>query len=380
MRAARWVAASRFVLEILGLTTSILLAHLLTPAEIGRAVIALAVMPLSALLLGDIIGPLLVQRDQLTNRHIEAASAASIAGAFLFAGLCLVAAPFFAWLIDPQTGWLVALASLAFLATGIGVTPDALLRRWLDFRSLSVIEVAAALSGTAVTLGLALADVGPSALIWGSLTGNLLGSVAVIRIVGFPRPCWHRAEGREILSFGTPAGLSALGELFYLRVDYVIVGARLNAASVGAYWRAYQLGADYQAKITQVMLRVAFPLYSRLPNLEELRQVRSRIVRLHAVLVVPALAVLIAVAPVLIPFVYGEAWRQAILPTQLLAMVGMLNALITGVGPLLMAVGKARLLNWFTWPVGIGYAIVVFIAAPSGIVAVSAAALGYVIV
>src|SRR3954470_21818622 len=154
MAAARWVAASRVVLEILGLASSILLAHLLSPAEIGRAVIALGAMPLAALVLTDVISPLLIQRDELTERHLEAASATSLAGGLVGAGLCVAAAPLFATLIDHETGRLLALASLAFVATGIGLTPDALLRRKLDFRQLSKVEVAAALCGTAVTLGL----------------------------------------------------------------------------------------------------------------------------------------------------------------------------------------------------------------------------------
>lgn len=378
MSAARWVAASRIVLEVAALAASILLAHLLSPAEFGRAIVALIAIPLSTLFLNGVLSPLLIQRSQLTRAHLEAASLLAVGGGVALGLLCIAALPAASALFDAETATLVALAAPAFVLSGLGVVPDAVLRRDLRFRPLALIDLSAALTGTALTVGLALAGLGPAALIVGSLAGNAVGSVAVIRIAGFPRPRWHRAEAAEILRLGGPAGMSGLGTLFFRRIDYLILGARLGAADLGAYWRGYQLGAEYQSKLTTVMLRVAFPLYSRLRNISDMRRVRGRVVRLHATLVVPPLALLIAVAPVLIPFVYGEAWERAVVPTQLLAGVGMLNALVTGVGPLLMALGRASLLNYFAWISGLGYALVIFLVAPYGLVAVSTAALVYV--
>ena len=380
MRAARAVAASRFVIELAALASSILLAHLLTPAEIGRAVIALVVIPLSTLLLNGVIGPLLIQRQTLDKAHAEAGSALGLAGGAIVAVLCLAAAPLFAELVDDDTGTLVALAAPAFLFSGIGVVPDALLRRELRFGPLAMIDVGAALTGILVSVGLAIAGAGPSSLVLGSLLGIAVGCVAVCAVNGYTRPGWHPTEAREIIRFGRPAGLAGLATVFYRRIDYLIVGARLGTADLGAYWRAYQLGAEYQTKLTTVMLRVAFPLYSRLTDIDELRRVRSRVVRLHAAMVVPPLALLIATAPELIPFVYGEAWEPAVVPTQLLAVVGMLNALTTGVGPLLMAIGRTELLNRFAWIAGLCYAIVIFFAAPGGLVTVSVAAVAFVAV
>lgn len=379
MRAARWVAVTRVVVEIVALAATILIAHLLTPAEVGRAVIALIAIPLSSMLLNGAISPLLIQRPEMTDGHLRAASALGIAGGALLSLLCLALAPLFAALIDHKTGVLVALAAPAFLISGLGVAPDAMLRRRLDFRVVGFIEIAAALGGTAVSVTLALLGVGERSLVAGSVAGVLVGTVAVCWAGGLPRPAWHGEEIREILRLGAPAAMAGLGAMLYRRVDYVIVGARLGAADVGAYWRAYQLGAEYQSKLTTVMLRVAFPLYSRIGDLGELRRIRGRVVRLHGAMVVPPLALLIATAPVLVPFVFGEPWRPAVVPTQILAGVGMCAALMTGVGPLLLAVGRTDLLNRFNWTVGAGYAVVIYLAAPHGLVAVSVAGLGYAV-
>lgn len=377
MRAARWVAASRLVIEVGGLAASIVLARLLTPAEFGRAVVVLAVVPVASILLTGVISPLLVQRRDLTDAHLQAASALALAAGAVMTALTLAAAPLLALLIDARTGELLAILAPTFLLAAPAVVPDAQLRRRLEFRVLGVVEIAASATGLLTTVLLAALGAGEEALVIGALSGVLTGTVALCAARRPARPRWRRAEARELLAFGVPAGVSAIGALFVRQVDYLIVGARLGPAATGAYWRAYQLGAEYQTKLTTVMLRVAFPLYSRLTDLEELLRVRRRIVRLHAVLIVPGLSLLVAVAPVAVPFVFGDQWRAAVVPTQLLAFVGMLNGITTGIGPLLMAVGRIRALTAFTWAAGAGYAVVIFLAAPHGIDTVAAAALGY---
>src|SRR4051812_20596311 len=156
MRAARWVALTRLVVEVGTLASSVLLAHLLSPAEIGRAVVALVAIPLSTILLNGTVAPALIQRGELGREDLETGHALSLAGGVVFTVLCLAAAPLFTSLMDKQTGEALALAAPVFLITGVGVVPDAILRRRLDFRRLGMVEIAAALLGTAISVALAL--------------------------------------------------------------------------------------------------------------------------------------------------------------------------------------------------------------------------------
>ena len=119
------------------------------------------------------------------------------------------------------------------------------------------------------------------------------------------RPGWCRPELGEIAHYGLPAAGSSMLHTVTRNADYVILAARLAPAQVGYYLRAFQLGSEYQAKISGILLRVALPVLSRATDLDEVRRIRARIVRTHASVLFPLLFGLIALAPLFVPLVYG---------------------------------------------------------------------------
>ena len=159
-------------------------------------------------------------------------------------------------------------------------------------------------------------------------------------------------------------------------VDYVIIAARMGAVQVGLYWRAYQFGVEYQSKISSIMMRVALPVYSRAASVEDMRALRARIVRVHASILFPLLALLIVLAPEALPWLLGEPWRPAVLPTQILAVAGMTAAVLTGLGPLMLALGKPKPLLYWNLGSSVAYALMVFLVAPLGLTAVCIGVVG----
>ena len=179
------------------------------------------------------------------------------------------------------------------------------------------------------------------------------------------RPGWHPRAIRQIAGFGMPAAGSSVLYAVLRNVDYVILAARLPAAQVGFYLRGFQLGSEYQAKISGILLRVAFPVLSRSRDLDEVRRIRARIIRVHAAALFPLLFGLIALAPVFVPLVYGDAWEPAVPLTQVLAVSGLVSVL--GTGPaLLLATGHPRALFRYNLAALAAYVAGVLIALPHG--------------
>ena len=124
------------------------------------------------------------------------------------------------------------------------------------------------------------------------------------------------------------------------------------------------------------MMRLAFPIYSRTNNLDEMKKLHERATRIHGAVVVPLLAILIVTAPELIPMVFGDAWRAAIEPTQVLAVAGMIAAILTGYSQVMLAAGRPRALLIFNCVVLVAYALAVFVTAKQGLVTVALAVVG----
>ncbi len=372
LRGVRWISISRILVEITALAATVILARLIPPADFGRAAVALIIFAF-ALILGPAgLTASLVQREVVTRRHLEAASFFTLGLGAVLTAITVALLPAARSVFGAVTAELILLASPAWLISGFGAVSQAMLQRDLRFRRIALVESVSVLAGAAVGVGSAVAGLDGEALVLAALTTTAVATALAVVASPPVRPWPTRRATGELGAFSGLVALSSLTYAAFRNVDYALLGARMSPADVGYYWRAYQLGVDYQAKVSQIMLRVSFPIYSRSENISDLRQLRMRIVRVHAIVLVPLLAGFAAFAPVLIPFLFGPAWSPAIVPAQIMAIAGIGHALVTGTGPLLVAIGRPGLLLTWNLVELVAYAVMIYVLAPSGLVVVSA--------
>jgi PST family polysaccharide transporter len=371
LSGVRWTAFARVAAEAAALGSTLILAHLVSPADFGRATIALIAVSVAAAFLTQGIATALVQLRQIERKHVEVGFLISTGlGVLLALLLAAVAHLAVRPIFDDSTANLMVLTAPAFVLAGAAAVPYALLQRELDFQHLGLAEVAGTALAALASVAMAVAGLNAEAVVLGAVVLQGTSTVVLFIRARIPFPRWHAKEARELLSFGLPAALGSLAYVGFRNVDYALIGARLGASSVGFYWRGYQLAVDYQGKVSGIMLRMAFPLYSRAENLDVMRRLRARVVRVHAVCLLPPLAALIAVAPIFVPWAYGAQWEPAVVPTQILAVAGMVAVIVTGMGPLMLAAGYPRALLWWNVATTVVYGIVVYFLAPYGIVAI----------
>jgi O-antigen/teichoic acid export membrane protein len=381
LRGVKWVGAARVVSETVAFGSAIVIAHLVSPAEYGRAAVALLLYQIAQGLSVQGIGSPVVQRPTLTREDLQAAVLLS----WIVGVVATAAALAFGQLAAPgifgqRVADLMTLMAPVFLLVSLSAIPIAQLQRRLDFRRLAAVEGAAAVVGAAIAVACAAAGLDGEALVIGMLATALTTLGLLLVVAPRARPGVHPGEMRELARFGTPATASGLLYFGTRNVDYAILAARLAPTQLGYYVRAFQLGSDYQSKISGIMLRIAFPVFSRAEDIGHLRRVRARMVRVHAAVIFPLLFGLIAVAPVLVPWMFGARWAPAAGPTQILAVAGMVACVGTGTGPLLLAVGRSGALLAYNLAAFVVYAATVLIAAPYGVTAVCFAVAGIKIV
>ncbi len=368
LSGVRWVAGARVGLQVVGFASQIVLARLIGPAEYGRAAIAMIIVALSVPLGFQAFGSALVRFHDLQRGHLESAAFLSFITGTVLMVATLALAPV---AIEPVLGHRVAffmqIVSPVWLLSAISAVPLALLQRRMDFRRISTGEVVSSLAGTGATIGLALSGLRGEAIVIGALLMTAVSTAYYMRVTHFVPPRWTRRQGREVAGFGLPIALSSLAYIGFLNVDYALIGARLGPAQTGLYWRGYQLAYDYQGKVSGILQRIAFPLYSRTGDIGDMKRLRTRISRLHATVLFGPVLLLIPVAPALVPLLFGDKWQGAIRTTQLLVPVGLVGALTAGIGPVLTAAGKARPLLVINVINLILYATMVYFVAPHGL-------------
>ncbi len=374
MRGLRWVALTRVVSEVFGLLATVVLARLIAPAAFGHAAVALILLPLSVILTFEGFASALVQRATIDESDRRGAMFMSIAGgATLTVVVFALTGPVWRPLFGAQTASLIELMSPAMFIGALGGVSLATLLRALDFRSTGVIETVSTTGGNVAAIVLAAAGLEARALVLGALLQLGVSSALLIARARPPLPRWSWSAQRRITSYGLPAALFGLVDTMFRNEDYAILAARVSAAETGFYYRAFNLGVVYQQKLSTVMAQVAYPVYSRTSDVATLRSIHERAARVHAAIIFPLQALLVVMAPLVVPFVFGSAWTPAVRPTQILAVAGMFAAILVGYVQVMLAIGRPRpLLAFGVARLGF-YAGVVLLASRHGLVTIALA-------
>jgi PST family polysaccharide transporter len=370
----RWVAISQVVAQVGSLAASVVMARLLTPAEFGQAAIAIILLPLSILLSFAGFGTALVQSKEVDALIVRSAGTLSILIGTVQTVAIFLLAPLIAQpLFGQETSELIQLMSPVFFLGGLAVVPRALLQRQLKFQRISIIEMAGFCGGTVVGLGAAFAGAGARSLVLGALATATISRLAMISSTPFMRLGWSSEQNRRIIRFGIPASLTSLSFWARQNADYAIVGATLGSTATGLYWRAFQWGVGYQNQLSGVMTQVAFPVLSRSDGIDHLLALRARMTRVTNVMILPMQGLIVATAPVLVPWLFGPTWAAAVVPTQLLAIAGMASCATVNHIQVMLAAGHPRPVMILQVVTLAGVVAACLVAVPLGIVGVCAA-------
>jgi lipopolysaccharide exporter len=371
----RWSTISRPLTEVIQLVSIVILARLISPAGFGRYAVALIAQEVGYIIVSEGVSSALVQRKSIGRVHLQTGMALGLLiGVGLTCVMLVASNVIILPIFGARTALFTRIMSPLCLVSAASMVSTALLRRRMQFRRLSEIEVISTLVRVVVCISLALTGMGGEALVLGMVANGLtMASIAWVSAPP-PLPRLNLVAARELLAYGLPASLAAVSWVGFNNVDYAIIGARLGAFQTGLYFRAYTLGVEYQKKVSVVMSQVGFPVLSRTSSERELADLYRQMVRLLTILLFPLLVLLAIVAPVLVPFLLGPQWTGAVAPTQILALGGASTLVIDAVGTVLMATGRTRALLGY----GIGhfltYGLAVYLVVPFGVVAVAIAA------
>ena len=319
----KWAGLSAAGQALLTVSILAVLARLLTPEDFGLVAIAMIFVTAAHNLGHRNIGAAIVQRAELTERHIAAGVTLSIAAGAVFAGavwaLAPVAGRFFG---EPAVAPISRALSVAVICTGFATVPEFLWRRDLRFRALTAAElVAQAFGYGAVAIAMALLGYGVWALVAGTVMRHAVFAAAVLAAgPRLPRPGLSRREAGELL--GAVAGFSSVAafNLIGNQGSRLVVARLLGATPLGYYTRATAL-SSLSGHLGRIVGKVLFPAMAR----RQRRTDRLGAAYLHGVeilswLALPGGLLLAVCAGEVVAVVLGAQWTAAVPVLQILAI------------------------------------------------------------
>jgi PST family polysaccharide transporter len=243
---------------------------------------------------------------------------------------------------------IVRVLAIDIVLLGVIVVPQALLMRGLRFRTVALVEVAAATVGGGAGVAAVLLGADYWALVVQTLvTDGLLVAGFLVSAGRLPLTA-SRESLSSLWSFSSRMlGFQAVNYV-NRHVDNLLVGRVLGATQLGLYALSYRTMMLAVQNLGQVANRIAFPMFSRVQDERE-RLGRQFLAgtRLIAVVAFPFLGLVVVGAPTGVPLIFGEQWEGAAVPMQILAIAGMVQSVATPTGGVLMACGRADwLLRW----------------------------------
>lgn len=350
-RGVIWAVLMRWVIRLIGLFSTLVLARLLSPEDFGVA--AMGTMVLYFLYSLSELGTSahLIRRKTIDKAHCDAAWTITVMqGLFTTAALLVLALPASEYFGDPrvvEVMYVLALASLIGAFENVG---PVLFRRELNFEADFRFNVVKKVFVFIATVTSALILRNYWALVVGQLTGTVAG-VALSYILHDYRPRWSLKFASEYLRFGMKIVPLQIATTLRGTAPVFLVAGVGNATTLGSFRVASELANLFTSEIVLPMGRGLLPNYSRLadrPN--ELSVMYRKILGLVALVCIPVGAGVAAVAQDLTLVLLGSQWGFAADLIQYLAISAALFALSTAmVSQLLVATGhekSAALLAW----------------------------------
>jgi O-antigen/teichoic acid export membrane protein len=339
-----WSLIQKWGRALVSISTFVILSRLLAPEAFGLVALASAFVLFVELFQDQGFSAAIVQRVNLEREHLDTAFWISLSVSVLFAATTIAAsgqiAGFFG---EPALAPVLAWLSISFIISALRSTQTAILQRNLAFKSLAARSLIATVVGGAVGIGMAYSGFGVWSLVGQDLVSGIVGVLVLWRTSDW-RPGFHvsKRHYQDLVSFGVGiVGNNALN-LLVRRSDDFLIGYFLGPTALGFYTVGYQLLLVIIRLVTEVTNSVAFPTFSRLQSQpERMRRAFYKVTQYTSLVAFPIFIGIAAVAPELVPVVFGEKWAQSIPIMQVLALVGILQSVQFFNGSVIRASGKS---------------------------------------
>ena len=339
-----WTGLSNIASILIFLVTLVVLSRNLTPAEIG--IMTMAEMVLGFMKMMNYLGceHAFIQRRGLDENDLSAGFFFSALVGIVFSVLLYFLTPLITLFF--HEGDLNSPARLAALAVFFGsfsVIPRAVLQRTLRFRRLAIIETAALASWSGVAITLVVTGYGVEGVIVGWIVMRAIESLLFYLLSGWRLSIPRSWSGlREMLPFSINLTGQNVVNFVTANIDYVLIGRLLDASMLGYYTMAYRMVTLPHTRISPIINRVTYPLFCALQDRDEsLRRGYLLTISIIAMLTFPMVTGLVILAPEVLHLLYGATWLPAAAPLRFLIMVGLLKAVGSAAGSVLLSKGRA---------------------------------------
>lgn len=344
MSGLAWSAAGRLLAQLVTWCITLVIIRLLSPEDYGLMALAGVFVAFLALLNEMGLGAAIVQRKDIDIQMLRPLFGLVLLVSALFYFILFFSATLIAdFYNDPRLVLLVKVLSLEFIINAFAVIPKSQLLRDMKFRQIAIVDFTSAISGSVITLVLALMGYGIWALVFGTL---IIRTVATLGY-NITNPLMHlpKISMKGMKYFVVFGGYVTFGRIFwffYSNSDALIIGKILGKELLGYYSIGLMLATLPMEKVSGIINQVAFPAFTSIQSdIDMVGRHFLKAIRIMSFIAFPVLWGISSISTEIILVFLGEKWLQAVVPMQIIAIIIPLRMISNLMSSAVFGVGRA---------------------------------------
>jgi len=340
VKGVSWMGAFRVSYRILGIVRIAIIAHLLSPFNLGIYAIATISLGFLEIITETGINIFLIQEKEDVNRYINTAWVVSIARGIVISLFIIGSAGLVSRFFNsPDARVLLYLVAAVPLIRGF-INPSVIKfqkelkfeKQYLYNTSVFFVESLLSVIGAFVTRS-------PLGLILGLIGGAVYEVIYTFLVVG-PRPAFKYEMDRlkKIINRGKWITLYGIFDYIYTTSDNVIVGRMLGVAPLGIYSNAYKISTAPLTEVGSVFFGVTFAVFSKISDdVARLKRAFIKNFIVTTFLMISAGIFIFIFATPIVEILLGRGWEMAIPVVKLLTILGVTRGIANSTTSLLVA-------------------------------------------
>ena len=306
------------------LGTYVVLARLVTPAELGQFIAGSFLVGIGLLFTESGMSAAVIHRRDRLEEAASTAVVATILAGVLLSLIALASSPLVGLFFNSGTVTAVAaaMAGVLFLRSALAV-PNALLQRRFSFLRRLVVEPASAVAFSVAAIVGTSAGLG----VWGLVVGQYASAVTDL-VLSWVLAQWRPnlrlasvATWRELIVYARHVLAGTAVRLIGNRIPIAAAGGFVGTAALGQFQYANRLVSTPFAFLVAGVSYVVFPAFSRISDdVSRFEPAFLRALRWMVTAAMPIGFVLLALGEPLAVLVFGERWSEAGEATRALAL------------------------------------------------------------
>jgi O-antigen/teichoic acid export membrane protein len=349
---SKWKSISVIFKASIQFVQMILLANILAPEDYGLIGMMSFFIGLSSVLVDMGIGASIIHAKEISRNQLSSLYWLNVfVGFILLIAISLLSPVVAKFYSEPKIKELIIFMALGLFANSFTFQHQFLLLKDLKFKENSIYEVVYQSVLLLSSYSMAINGFGVYSLIIPNIIVSILAAIFLIyfqRKKYLPQFYFSFSGIKRFLSFSLYQTSSNLLSYFNSQIDMLLIGFMIGAEKFGYYYMAKNLAMRPMQIISPIIISVAAPLMAKInEDVSRLKIAYSKVINYISLVLFPVYFILIIFTDEFISLLYGEKWINSAFPLKILSIIFVVRGIISPIGSLMQATGKAKEALWY---------------------------------